>query len=175
MRIKDKEFNILLNYAQIEQRIVELGSQISTDYQNSTPLFIVILNGAFMFASDLFKNLTMEAEISFIKVSSYEKFASSGDIKLLLGLNQPLFQRDIIIIEDIVDTGITMISLLETFRERGPKSVEIATLLLKPDSLTEKIDLKYVGFEIPDHFVVGYGLDYDGLGRNLKDIYQLNS
>lgn len=175
MRIKDKEFNILLKYAQIEQRIVDLGSQISTDYQNSTPLFIVILNGAFMFASDLFKNLTIEAEISFIKVASYEKLSSSGDIKLLLGLNQPLFQRDIIILEDIVDTGITMINLLENFRERGPKSVEIATLLFKPDALTEKIDLKYVGFEIPDHFVVGYGLDYDGLGRNLKDIYQLNS
>jgi len=175
MRIKDKEFNILLNYPQIEQRIVDLGNQISTDYQNTTPIFIVVLNGAFMFASDLFKNLTIEAEISFIKVSSYEKLASSGDIKQLLGLNQPLFQRDIIILEDIVDTGHTMTDLLETFRERGPKSIEIATLLFKPNSLTEKIDIKYIGFEIPDQFVVGYGLDYDGLGRNLKDIYQLNS
>lgn len=175
MRIKDKEFNILLNYPQIEQRIVDLGNQISTDYQNTTPIFIVVLNGAFMFASDLFKNLTIEAEISFIKVSSYEKLASSGDIKQLLGLNQPLFQRDIIILEDIVDTGHTMTDLIETFRERGPKSIEIATLLFKPNSLTEKIDIKYIGFEIPDQFVVGYGLDYDGLGRNLKDIYQLNS
>ena len=175
MKIKDKEFDIYLNTSQIEERISQLGHQISNDYAHCTPLFVGILNGVFMFASQLFKNLSIQAEISFIKLSSYKKLNSSGQVTQLLGLNETLFQRDVIILEDIVDTGTTMVQMLTAMDELGPKSVEIATLLFKPDALVEKLDLKYVGFEIPDRFVVGYGLDYAGLGRNLPDIYQLKS
>ncbi len=175
MIIKDKEFDIYLNISQIEDRISEIGHQISNDYSHSTPLFIGILNGSFMFASQLFKNLSIQAEISFIKLSSYKNLTSSGEVTQLLGLNETIFQRDVIILEDIVDTGTTMVQLLATMDELGPKSVEIATLLYKPGAMVEKLDLKYVGFEIPDRFVIGYGLDYDGLGRNLSDIYQLKS
>ena len=175
MKIKDKEFDIYLNISQIEERISQMGHQISNDYTHCTPLFVGILNGAFMFASQLFKHLSIQAEITFIKLSSYNKLNSSGQVTQLLGLNETLFQRDVIILEDIVDTGTTMVQMLTAMDELRPKSVEIATLLFKPDALVEKLDLKYVGFEIPDRFVVGYGLDYAGLGRNLPDIYQLKS
>lgn len=173
MIIHDKAFKKLIKSEDIDARIAELGKQISKDYKEQTPLFIGVLNGAFMFASDLFKNLTIEAEISFVKVSSYRDLSSTGDVKQLLGLNEPIFNRDIILLEDIVDSGNTIMKLMETLSELGPKSIEVATLLIKPAAVQHSFDVKYAGFEIPADFVVGYGLDYNGLGRNLKDIYQL--
>lgn len=150
-----------------------MGGQITSDYQGSTPLLIGIMNGAFMFLSDLSKQIDLPIEISFVKVSSYESMSSTGRINPIIGLDINLFGRDVIIVEDIVDTGLSMSYILEAVRESNPQSIQIATLLLKPDALQKEINPKYIGFEIPNKFVVGYGLDYDGLGRNLKEIYQL--
>jgi hypoxanthine phosphoribosyltransferase len=175
MKIKDKEFETYLSSDQIQKRVKELADRIDTDYQGKNPLFIAILNGAFIFAADLFRQLNTLAEISFIKVSSYDQLSSTGNVKDLIGLNESLHDRDLIILEDIVDSGLTMIKILEIVQEMGPKSVEVVALLQKPEALKVNIEIKYKGFEIPNKFVVGYGLDYDGLGRNFKDILQLKS
>ena len=126
-----------------------------------------------MFAAELFKNLTIQAEISFVKLSSYTDTSSEGEVKQLFGLSEPIFKRDIIILEDIVDSGKTIIKLIEMLKDLGPNSLQVASLLFKPDALDHNIDLKYIGFEIPNKFVVGYGLDYNGIGRHYKDIYQI--
>ena len=173
MKIKDKEFSIFIDKDKIAKRVAELGQQISQDYKDKNPLFIAVLNGCFMFAGDLMKYVSIPAEISFIKLNSYTKTHSSGKVKELVGLDENIFGRNLVIIEDIVDTGLTIHHLLEEFRELGPKSIEVATLLHKPEATVKKLQLKYIGFEIPKEFVVGYGLDYDGLGRNLNDIYTL--
>lgn len=159
--------------AQIQERISELAARINEDYQGKNPLFIGILNGSFMFVSDLMKTVSIDCEVAFIRMSSYAGMESTGSVKQVLGLQDNVFGRHIVLLEDIVDSGLTMDQTVAFFEDRGPKSVEIATLLLKPDNLEKKLSLKYVGFEIPEKFVVGYGLDYDGHGRNLKDIYQL--
>lgn len=173
MRLHDKEFTLYINSTDIQKRVEEIGKQINSDYQERTPLFIGVLNGAFMFASDLFKHLVISAEISFIKVSSYEDLSSTGDVKQLLGLNETIFNRDVILLEDIIDSGNTMSRLLEVMASLGPKSLEIASLLVKPKALKHAITIKYAGFEISNDFVVGYGLDYNGLGRNYNELYQL--
>ena len=175
MKIKDKEFVTYLPSEKIQKRIKELASQIERDYNGRTPVFVAVLNGSFMFAADLFKNLENPAEISFIKVASYEKMSSTGNVKNLIGLNQPLYQRDVIILEDIIDSGLTMERILNLIGELEPNSIEIVSLLYKPEALKVELDIRYTGFEIPNKFVVGYGLDYDGLGRNFKDIWQLKS
>lgn len=176
VHLKDKSFDTFIDAEAIENRIKELGIQISKDYQGKFPLCLGVLNGCFVFAADLMREFSIDAAISFVKYSSYQNMESSGDIKKLIGLREDeLKGRDIIIIEDIVDTGLTMASLLENLAKMSINSVAVATLLLKPDALQTKLDIKYVGFEIENRFVVGYGLDYDGLGRNLKDIYQLCS
>ena len=175
MKIKDKEFSIYIDQNKIEKRIAELAEEINQDYENRTPLFVAILNGSFMFAADLMKHVNIPAEISFIKLSSYSKTHSSGKVKELVGLDENIFGRNLIIIEDIVDTGLTIQHLLEELQELGPKSIEIATLLHKPAATVEQLSLQYVGFEIPKKFVVGYGLDYDGQGRNLSNLYSLSS
>lgn len=173
MKIKDKEFSIYLERGDIQQRIAILAEQINQDYEGKKPLFIAVLNGSFMFASDLMKCINVDTEISFIKLNSYHKTHSTGKVKELIGLDENIFGRNLIIIEDIVDTGQTIRHLLDELLELGPKSIEIATLLHKPDATVENLSLKYVGFTIPDKFVVGYGLDYDGHGRNLNDLYSL--
>ena len=173
MKIKDKEFSKYIDKEDIQQRIRILAQQINQDYEGKKPLFIAVLNGSFMFASDLMKNISNEAEISFIKLNSYHKTHSTGKVKELIGLDENIFGRNLIIIEDIVDTGGTIRHLLDELLELGPKSIEIATLLHKPDATVESLALKYVGFTIPNKFVVGYGLDYDGQGRNLTDLYSL--
>lgn len=175
MKIKDKEFETYLSSDQIQKRVKELADQINSDYQGKIPLFIAILNGAFMFASDLFKELNTAVEISFIKVSSYDQLSSSGTVKNLIGLKETLHNRDVIILEDIVDSGLTMVKILEMVKQLEPKSVEVVALLQKPEARKVNVEIKYTGFEIPNKFVVGYGLDYDGLGRNFKDILQLKS
>ncbi len=175
MKIKDKNFVPYLHEDEIQKRIKRLASDINKDYKETKPLFIAILNGSFMFASDLFKEVKLDCEISFMKLSSYNEMKSTGNVRELIGLNENVFNRDVIIIEDIVDTGHTMKNVLEQFKDRGVKSVEVVSLLIKPEALVNDVVVKYIGFEIPNKFVVGYGLDYDGFGRNTKTIYQLKS
>jgi len=173
MKIIDKEFEPFIGQDQITVKVKELANLINQDYAGRKPVFLVILNGAFMFAADLMKEIELSSEISFIKLASYEAMASTGQVQELIGLNQALSGQDVIIVEDIIDTGETMAYLLKKLDTLNPKSVEVVTLLLKPEVLQKDIDLRYIGFEIPAKFVVGYGLDYDGFGRNLKDIHQL--
>ncbi|WP_224996844.1 hypoxanthine phosphoribosyltransferase [Cesiribacter sp. SM1] len=173
MIIKDKEFVPYLESKRIQETISQLASRINVDYAGKTPLLLAVLNGSFMFAADLMRNLNIPVEISFIRLSSYKSTRSSGRVKELIGLEENIFGRHLIIVEDIVDTGLTMRHLLNELQELGPKSLEVATLLHKSEATKEVIDLKYVGFVIPKKFVVGYGLDYDGQGRNLNDIYSL--
>lgn len=173
IKVHDKSFDIYLSEETIQQRVKELANQINTDYAGKRPLFIAILNGSFMFATDLFKNLTIESEICFIKLASYKGMKSSGNVVTSIGLEDDLFGKEVIIVEDIVDTGKTLHNFLPKLRHQQPKSLRIATLLHKSDATVFPLHPDYVGFVIPDKFVVGYGLDYDGLGRNLKEIYQL--
>ena len=175
MRIKDKSFKILIKDEDLQARIKKMANQINKDYKDREPLFIGILNGCFMFISDIMKEIKLPAKISFIKLASYTEMVSSGAVKELIGLNENIFKKDVIILEDIIDSGNTIASVIDAFKERGAASVSIATLLLKPEALKTEVEIKYVGFEIGNEFVVGYGLDYDGLGRNSRDIYQLKS
>jgi len=172
-KIHDQQFDILISEDRIQGRIKELADQLNEDYKNQNPLFLSILNGAFIFTADLFREINIPAEVSFIKLKSYRRMETTGKVKELIGLEHNIFNRNIIIIEDIVDTGKTLRHILEEFHELGTKSIEILTLLYKPEASKISLDLKYVGFEIPNEFVVGYGLDYDGYGRNLKDIYKV--
>lgn len=175
IKIKDKTFEKMIESSAIEKKIRLLGLQISNDYETENPLFIGVLNGCFMFMADLMREITLKAEISFIKFSSYKgEINSSGDIAELIGLNNSVEGRHIIIVEDIVDTGATLAGLIKTLKESHPKSIAVVSLLLKPNALKTSInEIKYIGFEIPNDFVVGYGLDYAEQGRNLKHIYQL--
>jgi len=171
--IHDKTFTPFISKETIENRIAELATQINTDYEGRKPVFLVVLNGAFLFASELVKNIPLSCEITFVRLSSYSQTESTGKVRQIIGLEEKLTDRDVIIIEDIVDTGLTMHQLLQQIKDLGPSSVEIATLLHKPEAIKKPVDLRYVGFEIPNRFVVGYGLDYDGLGRNLDALYVL--
>jgi len=173
INVHDKSFETYLSEEVIAQRIKELAATISKDYEGRRPLFIAILNGSFMFAADLFKHLTIEAEICFIKLASYKGMKSSGNVVTSIGLEDDLFGKEVIIVEDIVDTGKTLHNFLPKLEHQQPRSMKIATLLTKPEALEYPLQLDYIGFSIPNKFVVGYGLDYDGLGRNLKEIYQL--
>ena len=173
VKIHDKEFEVFLSETKIQERIAEIAQELNEEYANKNPLFIGILNGSFMFASDLMKAVAVPSEITFIRMASYKGMESSGAVRQVLGLQENVFGRHLILIEDIVDSGLTMEEVIKFFQERGPKSIRIAALLLKPEKLEKDINIDYVGFEIPEKFVVGYGLDYNGHGRNLKDIYQL--
>jgi hypoxanthine phosphoribosyltransferase len=174
LTIHDKTFVPFISEAAIQDRVEALGQQISQDYADRCPLIVVVLNGAAIFGADLLKNITVPCEITFIRVASYQQTASTGELKQILGLSESVAGRDLIIVEDIVDTGLTMADVCRQMRLQGPASIAIATLLFKPDALQEEIELDYVGFEIENQFVVGYGLDYDGLGRNTKAVYVLN-
>ena len=173
IKVHDRWFDIFLSEETIQAKVAELAGQINRDYAEQRPLFIAILNGAFMFAADLFKHLTIDAEICFIKLVSYKGMKSSGHVTTAIGLEQDLFNRHVVIVEDIVDTGKTLGIFLPKLRHQQPASLKIAALLHKPEATKHPLDLHYVGFTIPDKFVVGYGLDYDGWGRNLKEIYQV--
>lgn len=171
IKIKDKEFAISIPEERILKEVERLAAQISRDLEGKNPLFLGILNGSFMFAADLFRRITIPAEISFVKLASYEGTASTGVIKEVIGLSESISGRTIVVVEDIVDTGCTMQKLLENLGTRSPESIHVCTLLLKPEKLKVPLDVEYVALEIPNDFIVGYGLDYDGYGRNLKDIY----
>jgi len=173
IKVHDKSFETYLSEDKILQRIKEIAAAISKDYAGRRPLFIAILNGSFMFAADLFKHLTIEAELCFIKLASYKGLKSSGNVVTSIGLEDDLFGKEVIIVEDIVDTGKTLHNFLPKLQHQQPKSLRIATLLHKSEATEYPLELNYIGFDIPNKFVVGYGLDYDGLGRNLKEIYQL--
>ncbi|GAB3722828.1 hypoxanthine phosphoribosyltransferase [Hymenobacter agri] len=169
--IHNKEFRPYMSANQLDEVVASLAARLSADYAGRRPLFVVVLTGGFMFASDLLKRYQGECEIVFIRVASYEGTGSTGVVQEVLGLREEIEGRDIILVEDIVDTGTTMHHLLPTLQGKGPASVEIATLFFKPESLRHELSIRYVAKEIPNDFVVGYGLDYDGLGRNLPDVY----
>ncbi len=166
-------FKPLLTESQIRARIAELGAAITAKYEGRQPLFLGVLNGAFVFAADLIRACRLHCEISFIKLSSYRGLESSGSVSTLIGLDEEVAGRPVILVEDIIDTGKTLSAFLPALATLEPASIEIAALLLKPDALQTPLEVQYLGFEIPDDFVIGYGLDYDGLGRNLPGVYQL--
>lgn len=173
IQVHDKTFQPYISAGEITQKVETLALAIENDYKGKIPVFIVILNGSFMFAADMFKALNMAAEICFIKLASYKGTKSSGNVLTSIGLDVDLIDRDVIILEDIIDTGKTLNEFLPQLRNQHPASLKICTLLHKPEATKFPITIDYCGFSIPDKFVVGYGLDYDGLGRNIKEIYQL--
>lgn len=172
MKIKDLEFKKFITAAKIEEKTAELAARINLDYKNQSPVFLPILNGSFMFAADLMKEIKIPCKISFVKLSSYSGTSSTGQLKTLIGHDESLFNQDIIIVEDIVDSGLTIGKIMEDLRGLGARSVEAISLLRKSEAREKNIDVKYVGFELDSEFVVGYGLDYDGFGRNYRDIYK---
>jgi hypoxanthine phosphoribosyltransferase len=171
MQIKNLTFRKHIPESKIQKRIELLADQINKDYTGKQPIFLPILNGSFMFAADLIKRVTIDCRVSFTKVSSYSGTVSSGQLKSLIGHEESVFNQDIIIVEDIVDTGFTLQRICEELKGLGAKSVETISLLRKKPARDKNITVKYIGFELEEEFVVGYGLDYDGLGRNLKDLY----
>jgi len=173
IQVHDKLFDPFLTKEQIEERINSLANQLNADYAGKKPLFIAILNGSFIFASDLFKKLNFDAEICFIKLASYKGSRSTGHVVTAIGLDNEIFGRDVIILEDIVDTGKTLTEFLPQLHHQQPASLRIVALLHKADATVYSVPIDYLGFTIPDKFVVGYGLDYNGLGRNIPEIYKL--
>jgi hypoxanthine phosphoribosyltransferase len=171
--IKDKQFKPYISQQKIEEAVKTVAARMNEELKNELPVFLVVLNGAFMFASDLLKEISIPCEISFIKVASYLGTHSSGTITELIGLSEDLEQRTVVIVEDIVDTGLTIERLTELLKRKNVKQVKVATAFLKPDCYKKNCVIDYVGLAIADEFVVGYGLDYDGYGRNLKEIYTL--
>lgn len=173
VRVLDKEFVPFLSEQILQEKIADLGTKISKDYKDKKPLFLAILNGSFMFAADLFKNINIDAEICFIKLASYKGTQSTGHVITSIGLDSNLTDRHVIILEDIVDTGKTLHTFLPQLQNQQPASLKIAALLQKPEALQYPLQVDYCCFNIPNKFVVGFGLDYDGYGRNLKEIFQL--
>jgi hypoxanthine phosphoribosyltransferase len=173
IQVHDKKFETYLSEKDIQERIKDIAQKINKDYEGKKPLFLAILNGSFMFAADLFKHIKIPAEICFIKLASYKGMKSSGHVTTAIGLDSDLYSKDVIIVEDIVDTGKTLYHFIPKLKHQQPASLKIVALLHKPEATKFPLVLDYIGFSIPDKFVVGYGLDYDGLGRNLKEIYQL--
>ena len=173
IKIHDREFVKSIPAEEIAARVKMVAERINKDYAGRRPLLLGVLNGCFMFVSDLMKNLEIECEISFVKFSSYQGSETTGTVKQLVGLAESIEGRDVIVVEDIVDTGLTMHKMLETLQEKKPASLAVASLFLKPARLRVPVEVKYSAFEIPDRFIVGYGLDYDGLGRNLPDVYDV--
>ncbi|MGZ4041712.1 MAG: hypoxanthine phosphoribosyltransferase [Bacteroidia bacterium] len=171
--IKDKQFKPYLSAEQISSAVKNVASKINKELEHELPVFLVVLNGSFMFASDLLKEVIIPCEISFIKVASYHGTSSTGAVSELIGLTEDLSGRTVVIVEDIVDTGITLEKLVSVLERKNVKQVKVASALLKPGSYKKAFKIDYVGIEIANDFVVGYGLDYDGLGRNLKEIYVL--
>lgn len=173
IQIKDKRFRVSIPEAEIKSRVKAVAQLISKDMAGKNPLFLGVLNGSFIFAADLLREVDLPCEISFVKLASYQGTSSTGEIREVIGLNIDITGRPVIIVEDIVDTGLTMAHMLETLQSHNPASIDICTLLFKPTKLQVSLDVRYCCKEIPDDFVVGFGLDYDGFGRNTKDIYTI--
>ena len=173
VKIKDKTFRVSIPEEEIKKRVKVRAARISQDMEGKNPLLLGVLNGAFIFAADLMREITIPCEISFVKLASYQGTTSTGKIQEVLGINEDLTGRTVIIVEDIVDTGRTMKSMVESLGTRNPASVHICTLFVKPEKLEVDLDIEYAAFEIPNDFILGYGLDYDQQGRGLKGIYSL--
>ena len=173
VKVRDKEFSLFLTAEEIDKAVEQVAEMINTDMQGKDPLFLCVLNGAFIFASDLLKKVEVDCEISFVKLSSYVGTQTTNTVRELIGLDQVLTDRTVVVVEDIIDTGITMAYTLEKLRKLGASDVRIATLLFKPEAFKKDYPIDYVGIVIPNEFIVGYGLDYDGHGRNLPDIYKI--
>lgn len=171
--VNGKSFRMSIPEADILREVDRVAAELNRDMADANPIFLCVLNGAFMFAADLMKRVTMPCEISFVKLSSYAGTQSTGDVRQLIGLSDSLRGRNVVIVEDIVDSGLTMLRLLDLVREHEPRDVRICSLLVKPDKLKVDLHVDYVAMEIPNDFIVGYGLDYDGMGRNLPSIYTL--
>ena len=172
--VKDKSFKPYISEEKLQVSIKDVATQINQDYNGTEPLFLGVLNGSFMFFADLLKSVDLECKVSFVKLASYEGTSTTGKVNELIGLSESIEGRDVIIVEDIVDTGNTLVKLHDILSKGNPKSIKIATLLYKPEAYKKDHPIDYVGLEIPNAFVLGYGLDYDGLGRNLSSIYVLN-
>lgn len=173
IQVKDREFEVFLKEEDIQKEIKRVAAEINRDYVGKEPLFLCILNGSFMFAADLLKDVNIPCNVSFVKVSSYQGTDTTGKVKELMGLQEDVEGRHIIIVEDIVDTGYTMRDVLDSLAQKKAASVQVCALLCKPDKLEVDINLKYLAMNIPNGFIVGYGLDYDGFGRNSRDIYKI--
>lgn len=174
VKIHDKEFELFISNEKLQSVVEEMAIKMNNDFKDKNPLFLCILNGSFMFAAEIYKRISLlDAEISFIKLASYSGTNTTGTVKQLIGLNEDLAGRVIVVLEDIVDSGITIANTIEQIKAKNPADIKIATLLLKPDALKIEVQLDYIGLEIPNDFIVGYGLDYDGRGRNLPDIYKV--
>ncbi|MBO7437940.1 MAG: hypoxanthine phosphoribosyltransferase [Bacteroidaceae bacterium] len=173
IQVKDREFEVFLKEEDIQKEIKRVAAEINRDYAGKQPLFLCVLNGSFMFAADLLKDVNIPCNVSFVKVSSYQGTDTTGKVKELMGLQEDVEGRHIIIVEDIVDTGYTMRDVLDSLAEKKAASVQVCALLCKPDKLKVDINLKYLAMNIPNGFIVGYGLDYDGFGRNSRDIYKI--
>ena len=171
IKVKDKTFKTSIPEAQILERVKAVADRINTDMADKNPLLLAMLNGSFIFAADLMRGITTPCEISFVRMASYEGTSSTGAVKQLIGLKEDIKDRTVVIVEDIIDSGLTMQHLLNLLAEKQPRAIHIAALLVKPGNLQVKLDIPYCCFEIPNDFIVGYGLDYDGEGRNLPSIY----
>jgi hypoxanthine phosphoribosyltransferase len=171
MKILDLEFKPYINRNDISLQVKKMAASINSDYRDKDPFFAVILNGSFIFAADLYREITIPSQISFVKLSSYSRVSSTGKVNELIGLDDTVLNRNLIIIEDIIDSGLTLQHVRDSLNSLGASSIEVATLFLKPESIQKDFKIKYVGFSIPNNFIVGYGLDYEGYGRNLQDVY----
>jgi hypoxanthine phosphoribosyltransferase len=172
MRIKEVDFIEFIGEEEIQKKIKSLAAEINHTYAGKTPVFLPVLNGSFMFAADLLKNISIPSRVSFVKVSSYEGQSSTGQLKTLVGLDESLFNQDILIVEDIVDTGLTLTRIIDELKALGTRSVEVVSLLRKKAARDKGITVRFNGFEIDNEFVLGYGLDYDGLGRNYRQLFR---
>lgn len=173
VQVKDKKFSLYIPESRIKEQVSKIANLINNDLAGKHPLFLVVLNGSFVFAADMLRGVTIPCEISFIRVASYEGTTSTGKVKQLIGLNEDIEGRTIVIVEDIIDSGVTMKELLRMLSEKKPKEIRIASLFVKPDNLKVDLDIHYRCFDIDNDFIVGYGLDYDQEGRNLPDIYKV--
>ena len=171
IQVKDKSFSLFISEKEILKEVKRIAAQINKDFRGEEPVFLAVLNGSFIFAADLMKEINLPCEISFVKLASYQGVSTTGQIREVIGLNIDLTDRPVIIVEDIVDTGLTMAHMMEVLKQQNPASIDICTLLLKPGKLQVDLDIKYCCLEIPNDFIVGYGLDYDGYGRNTRDIF----
>jgi hypoxanthine phosphoribosyltransferase len=175
IKVLDKYFEPFIGSDRIKEIVGKLASQMNNDLKNKDVIFLGILNGSFMFASDLYKQIKLPSQISFLKLASYQGTSTSGNVKRLIGINEDLQGKTVVILEDIVDTGITIENINKQLIGYEPAQIKIATLLLKPDALKVPVKLDYIGLEIPNDFIIGYGLDYNGFGRNLADIYKISN
>ena len=175
VKLKDKTFKLFIPESELFERIQKVADRLNSDMKDKNPLLLAVLNGSFMFAADLMRRLTIPCEISFVKLASYQGTTSTGKIKEVIGINEDLTDRTVVIVEDIVESGLTIKRMIESLGTRNPKSVHVCTLFQKPELLKENIKVDYVAIPIPNDFIVGYGLDYDQQGRQLRDVYTLVS